>query len=397
MRILLTSEARFERTPDGTVWASASSGSAIWSPYLEVFSSVLLAARVADVVEPSPGCTQASTPGLSFCGLPPYSGLAGFVRSGRAVRSALDRAVRGCPAVVVRSPSALAYLAARHTLAMRRPYGAQIVGDPDRVFSSGAFQHPLRVPLRYGVTAAQKHVARHASAVMFVTSHVLQRKYPAAGRVFSVSDVVLDDSAFAAGRFAGASDSKPCTLVTVAGLDRPYKGIAVLLDAVRELRRAGRLVKLLVVGAGELMAELETRARSLGMKGDVQFAGQLDREGVRAALDAGDIFVLPSLTEGLPRALLEAMARGLPAVATNVGGIPELLPSDCLVPPRDAAALARRLGELIDDPAGRRARGQRNQQVAATYHERVQAPLRRAFLMAVREACAAGQREAACA
>jgi glycosyltransferase involved in cell wall biosynthesis len=369
MRILLTSEARFERTPDGTVWASASSGSAIWSRYLEVFSSVILAARVADVVEPSPGCTQASTPGLSFCALPPYSGLTGFVRSGRAVRSALGRAVRGCPAVIVRSPSALAYLAARYTLAMGRPYGAQIVGDPDGVFSSGAFRHPLRVPLRYAVTAAQRHVAKHASAVMFVTSQVLQRKYPAAGRVFSSSDVVLDDSAFATDGLAGRSDATSCTLVTVAALDQPYKGIAVLLDAVCELRRAGRLVKLLVVGAGVLMPELEAR----------------------------DIFVLPSLTEGLPRALLEAMARGLPAVATNVGGIPELLPADCLVPPRDAAALARRLGELIDDPAGRRARGQRNRQVASTYHERVQAPLRRAFLLAVRDACVAEDREAACA
>jgi glycosyltransferase involved in cell wall biosynthesis len=232
---------------------------------------------------------------------------------------------------------------------------------------------------------------------MFVTSQVLQRKYPAAGRVFSSSDVVLDDSAFATDGLAGRSDATSCTLVTVAALDQPYKGIAVLLDAVCELRRAGRLVKLLVVGAGVLMPELEARAWSLGMKCDVEFTGLLDRDGVRAALDAGDIFVLPSLTEGLPRALLEAMARGLPAVATNVGGIPELLPADCLVPPRDAAALARRLGELIDDPAGRRARGQRNRQVASTYHERVQAPLRRAFLLAVRDACVAEDREAACA
>jgi phosphatidyl-myo-inositol dimannoside synthase len=311
------------------------------------------------------------------------------------VQSAVAEAVRICPAVVVRSPSPVAYLAARSAFAAGRPYGAQIVGDPDQVFSAGAFQHPLRVPLRVAVTAAQKYVARHAAAAMFVTSRVLQQKYPAYGRVFSGSDVVLDDGAFGE-RPVDRQDSNPFTLVTVAALDQPYKGIAVLLDALAELRRAGRPVKLLVAGAGALMGELEARGRSLGLKCDVHFMGQLDRDEVRSALDAADMFVLASLTEGLPRALLEAMARGLPAIATNVGGIPELLPPDCLVPPRDAAALARRLRELIDDAARRRAMGLRNREVALGYHEHVQAPRKRAFLLAVREA-SAGIPEAICA
>jgi glycosyltransferase involved in cell wall biosynthesis len=397
MRILLTSEARFERAPDGTVWASAASGSTIWNRYLEVFSAVKLAARMVDVQYPSAGCVQASTPGLTFCALPPYSGLGGFARSGRTVRAAETDAVRVCPAVVVRSPSPIAYLAARSALRMGRRYGAQIVGDPDQVFSPGAFQHPLRVPLRYAVTAAQKYVARHAAAVMFVTSQVLQRKYPAEGRVFAGSDVALDDDAFIAERSFERHESKPFTLVTVAALDQPYKGIAILLDALSELRQTGRFVQLFVAGAGVLLPELEARAQSLGLNSNVQFMGQLDREGVRRMLDAGDVFVLPSLTEGLPRALLEAMARGLPAIATNVGGIPELLPPEDLVPPRNATALARRLRDLMDDAVARRAMGERNRDIAYRFHERVQAPLRRAFLLAVRDACAAATREAVCA
>jgi len=91
------------------------------------------------------------------------------------------------------------------------------------------------------------------------------------------------------------------------------------------------------------------------------------------------------------------MARGLPAVATNVGGIPELLPPECLVPPKNAAALAQRIAALMDDAAARRAMGQRNREVADRYHERLQAPRRRAFLLAVREACGSGLPEAACA
>jgi glycosyltransferase involved in cell wall biosynthesis len=396
MRVLLTSEARFERTADGAIWASTPNGRSVWSHYLDVFSAVLILARVADVREPSSGCVQASGDGISFCPLPPYSGFGGLLRNGQSVHAVVSHAVHGCPAIIVRSPSPVAYLAARLARFRRRPFGALIVGDPDQVFSAGAFRHPLRVPLRHAAAAAQRQVARDASVVMFVTRNVLQRKYPSSGRVFSAPDVTLDDSAFICEQPFRREDGA-FTLITVASLDQPYKGIAVLLDAVSQLRRSGRQVKLLLAGGGALMGELQAQAQSLGISANVEFLGQLDREGVQRALDRADLFVLPSLTEGLPRALLEAMARGLAAVATTVGGIPELLSAECLVPPRNAAALARRLSEVIAKPDALMAMGERNQEIARTYHDRVQAPIRRAFLMAVRDVSSAGQREAACA
>src|SRR5581483_7788784 len=237
-------------------------------------------------------------------------------------------------------------------------------------------------------TSSQRYVARHASAAIFVTHEVLQRKYPTLGTLFCGSDVSLDDGAFVDQRVRAGRDAAVFNLVTVAALDQPYKGIAVLLEATHELRRDGHQVELVVVGGGALMAGLQDLARSLDLESAVSFAGLLDRAGVRRALDAADLFVLPSLTEGLPRALLEAMARGLPTVATDVGGIPELLPADCLVPPRDAGALARRIRQLMHDALTRDALGQRNRQVARDYHERVQAPIRRAFLNAIRDVSA---------
>lgn len=397
MRVLLTSEAKFERTADGTIWAPTPNGCSLWGRHLDVFSAVLILARVADVREPSSGCVQASGDGITFGPLPPYSGFGGLLRNSQDVHAVVSRAVRACPAIIVRSPSPVAYLAARLMHVGRRPFAAQIVGDPDQVFSAGAFRHPLRVPLRHAAAAAQRQVTRNASVVMFVTRNVLQRKYPSRGRVFSGSDVVLDDAAFIGERPLRRREDGPFTLITVASLDQPYKGIAVLLDAVGELVRSGQQVKLIVVGGGALMGELRAQAQSLGISANVEFLGQLDREGVQRALDRADLFVLPSLTEGLPRALLEAMARRLAAVATSVGGIPELLPPDCLVPPRNAVALARRLREVIAKPSTLMAMAQRNQEVARTYHDRVQTPIRRAFLLAVRDVSSAGHREAACA
>jgi glycosyltransferase involved in cell wall biosynthesis len=253
----------------------------------------------------------------------------------------------------------------------------------------------MRAAVRVVATSGQQRLSRHAAAVLFVTKHVLQRKYPTRGQAFAASDAALDDAAFEGAERREPPSSGPFTLVTVGALDQPYKGTGVLLDAMRELRDVA--VRLRIVGAGTLLDGFKARARALGVDSRVEFLGQLDRAGVLEALDAAQLFVLPSLTEGLPRALLEAMARGLPAVATDVGGVPELLPADCLVPAKNAQALAHAIRTLIADRRTRAAHGERNRHVALAYHERLQAPVRRAFLTAVREVSASDAREAACA
>jgi phosphatidyl-myo-inositol dimannoside synthase len=397
MRVLLTSEARFERTPDGAIWGPAAYGEALWARYLEVFSSVLVAARVARVARASAGSIRASRSRVEFCELPPYEGISGLMRSLWQLRQALEAAVHRTEAVVVRSPSPLASLIARAATGARRSYAAEIVGDPNLVFSPGAFRHPLRGGLRFVATAAQRQIARDAVAALYVTSEVLQRQYPTRGQAFAASDVALDDGAFEGARPRPWNSHEPFVLVSVGALDQPYKGTDVLLRAVSRLHRAGAPIRLRVVGEGRLRPALKQAARELDLGASVEFLGQQDRDGVVEALDAAHLFVLPSLTEGLPRALLEAMARGLPAVATDVGGVPELLPASCLVPAGDATALAGRIAQLISDDQGRQRLGERNRAHARRYHDRLQAPIRREFLRAVRRASAASHREARCA
>lgn len=388
MRVLLTTEARFERTPDGVIWGPAAYRVALWQRYLDVFSNVTVAARVGDVPRPSAGSVQASASQIAFCPLPVYSGLSGFLRHARRIRRAVAAAVGSSEAVIVRSPSPIGQFAAASAMTRCRSYGAEIVGDPDQVFSAGAFHHPMRAALRRTATVAQARLARHAIAVMFVTRQVLQRKYPTEGLAFSASDAPLDDAAFDIAPPDGR-DPRPdgvFKIVTVGALDQPYKGIAVLLETVGSLRQSGVAVSLTVVGGGRLLADLQAQARGQGIDADVTFLGQLDRDGVRRTLDAARLFVLPSLTEGLPRALLEAMARALPAIATRVGGVPELLPSECLVPPGDACALEQKIREIMHNAAALNVWGNRNREVALGYHERLLAPVRLAFLAAVRDA-----------
>jgi glycosyltransferase involved in cell wall biosynthesis len=397
MRVLLTSEARFERTPDGEIWGPPAYGRALWARYLDVFSSVMIAARVANVTGASPGCVRASSADVQFCPLVPYSGLSGLLTNFPRVRASVVSAVQHTAAIIVRAPSPIAYLTSRAAARVGRPFAAEIVGDSDQVFSRGAFHHPLRVPIRWVARSTQQQLSREAIAVLYVTNTVLQRRYPSHGQAYAASDAALDDLAFASEDRPEWRPPAEFVLVTVGGLDQPYKGTGVLLDAVHELRRRGASVKLRVVGGGRLVAHYQRQCEALGLSPVVEFVGQQDRGGVRAALDAAHLFVLPSLTEGLPRALLEAMARGLPAVATNVGGVPELLPSECLVPPRDAHALAVRIEQMMFDQSGRRRFGHRNRAHARIHHERWQSTIRRDFFTAVRHASASQFPEARCA
>jgi glycosyltransferase involved in cell wall biosynthesis len=122
------------------------------------------------------------------------------------------------------------------------------------------------------------------------------------------------------------------------------------------------------VGDGKHRPELERRAAALGVSERVEFRGQLaSGELVRQELDRADLFVLPSRQEGLPRAMIEAMARGLPCIGSTVGGIPELLPESDLVPPDDARRLAHTIRSVVTDPARLARMSERNLEKAREY------------------------------
>jgi glycosyltransferase involved in cell wall biosynthesis len=136
------------------------------------------------------------------------------------------------------------------------------------------------------------------------------------------------------------------------------------------------------VGDGQFRAELEELARKLRV--NTLFLGTLPRAEVLEVLDQADLFVLASKTEGLPRALIEAMARGLPCIATAVGGVPELLPREHLVEPNSASALADAIAGVLGDVKGLQHAAEYNWRTAREYHEDVLAAERRRFYADVR-------------
>lgn len=154
-------------------------------------------------------------------------------------------------------------------------------------------------------------------------------------------------------RELGIADGTPIA-VTVAVL-RPRKGIEVLLEAARSVPRA----TFVIIGDGPKREEWSALAEQLGVAERIRWAGF--RRDVDALLAGCDLFVHPSLDDAFPTVLLEAMAAGLPIVASRVGGIPEIVNDGItgeLVEPGDSAALAEAINALLDDAeAMRRMRG----------------------------------------
>lgn len=141
-------------------------------------------------------------------------------------------------------------------------------------------------------------------------------------------------------------------VIGTVGRLSPEKGYGFFLEAAREIRAKNKNCFFLFVGDGIQRKALEEQARSLGIKDRVIFAGK--RTDIPEVLSAMDIFILSSLTEGQPMALLEAMAAGIPAVSTSVGDVPKILKAGeagLVVPPSDSMGLAKGILRLMDDPA----------------------------------------------
>lgn len=160
-------------------------------------------------------------------------------------------------------------------------------------------------------------------------------------------------------------------IVLYVGRYRYEKGVDVLLHAWSLVRAQGINARLVLVGGGQLQEQFAAIIDALGLQDSVEL-GSL-RNDVRSVLGAADVFVLPSRYEGMPNALLEAMAAGLPCVATRVSGSEDIIEdgiSGMLVPPGEPEPLARALVRLLTQPEEARVLGRAGHERIARYYER---------------------------
>jgi len=150
-----------------------------------------------------------------------------------------------------------------------------------------------------------------------------------------------------------AVQPKPGTRVVFAGRLAGVKGVPILLEALTLVRTAHPDVHLTLVGDGPMRTQVEAQVAALDLTSHVDITGYLPPEAVAERLATADLFVLPSFAEGLPVVLMEALAAGVPVIATQIAGVPELVQDGVtgrLVPPGNVGALATAMSDTLRDP-----------------------------------------------
>jgi sugar transferase (PEP-CTERM/EpsH1 system associated) len=211
----------------------------------------------------------------------------------------------------------------------------------------------------------QRRVWRRVDRVLAVSSRLAERM--AAAVRFPIDRITVIRNGVDLARFAHPNRAAArarlgitaeATIVGTVGRLVPVKHQHNLLAAMARVKAQGIRAQTVLAGDGPLRDDLERTARALDLEADVRFLGETG--DVASVLAAFDVFALPSRSEGMSNTILEAMACGLPVVATRVGGNDELVADGVtgkLVPAESAEALADALGGLISDPAGRHALG----------------------------------------
>ncbi|PSB16451.1 glycosyl transferase family 1 [filamentous cyanobacterium Phorm 46] len=386
MKVVVTLEHRFDRTPDGRVWTQTTFAHSFWMRYLEVFDGVRVVARVRDVpAVPSDGkCADGE--GVSFAPVPHYIGPQQDLLRSRQIKRAARNAVGANDAVILRTSSQIADCLEPVLRRADRPYGVEVVADPYDVFAPGSVRHPLSPFFRWLFPRQLRRQCAGACAAAYVTQKSLQQRYPCPNFSIGVSDVDLPEETLASVPRSPRLESSPLTLIAVGTLAQLYKAPDAAIEAVAICMREGLDIKLIWVGDGKHRSEMEALAAAQGLGDRVCFRGQLTAgDAVRAELDRSDLFIMPSHQEGLPRAMVEAMARALPCIGSTVGGIPELLSPEDLVPPGDAAALASKICEVAIDRDRMAQMSARNLNKAKEYTDEVLREWRIAFYRYVRE------------
>ena len=217
---------------------------------------------------------------------------------------------------------------------------AEVMGDAWDGYWNHSWRGKLVAPYAFLMT---RKVVRNADYASYVTSEFLQRRYPCPNESVAVSDVQLPALSEAALKkrleHIKAFNGKNLCLMTTGAVDVRYKGQEYVIRAIPTLNKAGIRVKYMLVGGGD-STYLQKVARQCGIENQVEFKGRCSLDEVYEYLDEADIYIQPSLQEGLPRSVVEAMSRGCPVIGARTAGIPELIPEECVVQRKSSRDIA---------------------------------------------------------
>lgn len=372
MELVFANENRFIKCNDGKIYCpNGSYTNVLWNRYLTVFDKIIVVARVIHSDQPPLNSTMlASNDRVLFIDVPYYVGLSQYLKKKGAIEQVIKKeAIKG-RAYICRVPGTIGGILSKYLRKREIPYAVEVVGDPWDVFAKGSIRHPLRPFIRINSYLSLKKIVNGASTSLYVTKDTLQKRYsPRSGTLtFVASNVILEDAKInLTAKVFNRTEKSIVNIISVGSLAQMYKSPDVVLKAILLLKKSGIQCSLTWLGDGIYRDDMVKFAETLGVSDLVNFVGSVTSNEVRIWLNKSDLFLLVSRTEGLPRAVIEAMGAGLPCIGTRVGGIPELLDDEALVQAGNEKELADKIEKFYNNEQLINLQGKRNLDEAKKY------------------------------
>ncbi|WP_430535354.1 glycosyltransferase [Listeria rocourtiae] len=339
----------------------------VWERYLEHVEELVVVARISDLAKDADieKYGVSSCERVTFRHIPKshhWTNLLPF----NTAQQAMEKQVAEVDAVIARLPSRIGTMAVKAAQKLGKPYAIEVVGDPIESYQHHGSRR-LKLLAKTVGRAMKKNIAS-ASHVLYVTQRDLQEKYPTMGMQRGASNVeiaeILPNVAFKREVSIREQQHRPVKIGMIATLETDYKGIDTALEAMKMLKQEAQLY---ILGPGDA-TKWQALAATYGVASQVTFCGILPAgQAVLEWLDTMDIYMQPSRTEGVPRALIEAMARGCAAVGSTAGGIPELLSPEFIHEIGNAQELAEKVADLMQHPEKQAIQSRQNMTVAVQY------------------------------
>lgn len=275
--------------------------------------------------------------------------------------------------VNIKLPSNIGIIAMHYVLKYNKMHIVEMVGCPfDALYNHGSLFGKILAPIMYYIN---KYYIKKAHNVVYVTDEFLQKRYPNKNNNIGCSDVNVEnmDEKILEKRLEKISNLNKNSIVKIGligSINVKYKGHETAIRAISEIKDKYN-VELHFLGAGD-KENFRDLINKLNVNKIVYFDGTLPNgEAVYNWIDNLDIYIIPSLTEGLPRSLVEAMSRGCPCIGTKVGGIVELLPKEMLIKKKDYLGLSKKIKELLSNKKLMKKSGIQNFEKAKSYKKNI--------------------------
>lgn len=355
MKVIFAHDTLMTKDDKGNVYSGGSFPYSVWERYLKHFNEVRIISRHNGTIQKSDSVlinslSLSSGPNSSFVSVPNLNSIKGKLVRKKIAKNIIRDELRKADALIARIPSEIGRLAVSIAKREGIPYLIEVVGCAyDAYYFYGNIKGKLFAPISMYQT---KRVVKKSNYVIYVTKDYLQERYPTNGHHTNVSNVNIEkiDESIIKERSEKIECLNNETLLKIGmmgSLNSKYKGFDKAIKYLSEIQPNSNNYELHILGAGNKF-NFEDVIDKNSMKSKVIFDGtRSSGEQVFNWLDDIDLFIQPSLTEGLPRALIEALSRGCLAIGSNRGGIPELLEDDYLFDPNDIQSFEKSIKNAL--------------------------------------------------